>query len=384
MLDFIIIVFIVILGFNLKYLFKKRIDRKYDKYLNGLWICHILIGYAFYLYVNSYGGDARNYWFTVKYNIDLSIVDYFSRGLGTNSMYVLTYFPSKILDLSFLTGSAIYAFIGYLGFLLYFSFFLKHIRFNSKIGRFNLFPLVLFLPNLHFWSSGVGKDTLLFFCIALFVYSIDNFRKNIILIIFSLSLAYFIRPHISFFLIASFAFAFLLDGNLKSYQKILISAVFFVIFLLLFNRILSYLKIESIDSETLSQFSESKVEGLSRSSTGSSVDISGYPLPFKILTFLYRPFFFDINGILAIVASFENLILFILTLKFFRNNPLKILSGSGFLIKGIVIFFLIGTISFSFILGNLGIMLRQKNMFIPLLIFIVLYTLSKNKELSLN
>ncbi|MGB1451712.1 MAG: hypothetical protein ACPG7E_08400, partial [Marinirhabdus sp.] len=43
-------------------------------------------------------------------------------------------------------------------------------------------------------------------------------------------------------------------------------------------------------------------------------------------------------------------------------------------------FFLMGTISFAYILGNLGIMLRQRNMFLPALLFVCLMGISTKIE----
>lgn len=200
-------------------------------------------------------------------------------------------------------------------------------------------------------------------------------------------LSYIIRPHITIFLIASFGLGYVLDGNLKLYQKIFLGGLFFLAFILLFDKIMGFLKIEDLDAETVNQFSESKAGVLSRSHTGSSVDISGYPYPLKIFTFLYRPLFFDINGVLAVVASFENLLLLILSWKLVKLNPIKIFKAGNFIVKSLFIFLLIGTLTFSLILGNLGIMLRQKNMFIPALLFVCLWGFSyslQQKKLKLK
>ena len=45
---------------------------------------------------------------------------------------------------------------------------------NATFKGYYLFPLLFYMPNLHFWSCGVGKDTLLFFCIGLFSYGWYN------------------------------------------------------------------------------------------------------------------------------------------------------------------------------------------------------------------
>jgi hypothetical protein len=383
-MDLIVIIFFIFLGFVAKTWFDFKFSRYDKKILSYLWTLHLFIAIAFYLYVNANGGDARNYWFTVKYYENKYFIDYLELGLGTNFMYVINYFPSKILGLSFLAGSIIYAFVGYLAFIFYYVLFKKYINYNFKFLGFYVFPLILFLPNLHFWSAGVGKDTLLFFCIGIFFYGIVDYKSNLLKILFALLLSYFVRPHITLFLFFSTGFAAILSGKLKLYQKIFLFVIFAAIVAVLINPLIAFLNLEELDTESVTNFSSTSVENLSRETTGSSVDISGYPLPLKIFTFLFRPLFFDASGILGLVASVENLILFILTFKFFKLNPFKMFKRGPMLFKNMMIFLIMGSISFSLILGNLGIMLRQKNMFMPSLIFIILWSISYAQQRKLT
>ncbi|MEZ4859230.1 MAG: hypothetical protein R2781_10505 [Flavobacteriaceae bacterium] len=383
-LDIVLILITVLIGFNSSLFFKNLLEKSDIKVINYLWSYHLIICFIFYFYIQANGGDAINYWETVKQNTNTSILDYFSLGFGTYFMYVLNYFPSKILELSLLTGSIMYAFIGFLGFVYFYLLFKKHIKYNPKLLGVQLFPWIFFLPNLHFWTVGIGKDSLLFFCIALFFYGINDIKKHYGKIVLALLLAYFARPHIAAFMVGSYALGVLLDGKLKVYSKIVLSIVVISTFVLFFNSIMLYLRIENFDFDTLSSYSNDKVEKLSRDHTGSSVDISEYPFPLKVFTFLYRPFFFDINGVLALLASFENLILLIVSLKLIKLNPFKMFFKGNFIYKSLTLFLLMGVISFSLILGNLGIMLRQKNMFIPALLFIYLWSYSFSCQLKEN
>ncbi len=384
MLDICIITIVVLLGFNFKGFFKEKLTKKDYRVLNMLWLYHMAFAIIFYFYVNANGGDARNYWFTVKESVDTGFLDYFSLGFGTYFMYALNYFPSKVLDLSFITGSFMYALLGYIGFIYFYILFKERIFYNTKIFTVNLFPLLFFLPNLHFWTSNVGKDTLLFFCIALFFYGMQKPTDHIIKILFALALAYFARPHIAVFLILSFGIGALSHNSLKMYQKVFFIAVIIAAFLLFFDNITSYLRIESFNLDTISNYSEDKATKLSRDYTGSRIDISSYPFPLKVFTFLYRPFFFDINGPLAVVASIENLILLLLSIKFIILNPFRLFRAADFFTRSLVMFLAFGVVTFSLILGNLGIMLRQKNMFIPALLFICLWSFSYHLKTKLE
>ena len=135
---------------------------------------------------------------------------------------------------------------------------------------------------------------------------------------------------------------------------------------------MEFVQLESLETEVIENYTSDKASNLNRDQTGSGVDISGYPFPLKLFTFLYRPLFFDINGILAILSSFENFILVLLSFSIFRKKPISAFKKSHRIIKGGIIFFLLGSSAFSLILGNLGIMLRQKNMLMPWLILFVI------------
>jgi hypothetical protein len=387
MIDVLVFLMVLALGFGIQKSFSKNLGTEDKTNLKNLWLYHVLFGVIYWAYiVYGPGGDSIGYYRASNILAPQDALYLFSmNGPGTYGMYVLNVLPAKFMGFFGLT--MVYTLLGYVGIVCFYMLFVNHIQFNSTLGKFKLFPLVLFLPNLHFWSAGLGKDTLLFFCIGMFFYSMQQPSKHLIKITVVMVLSYIIRPHITIFLIASFGLGYVLDGNLKMYQKVIIGGLFLLAFILLFDKIMAFLKIEDLDAKTVNQFSESKASLLSRGNTGSAVDISGYPYPLKIFTFLYRPLFFDINGVLAIVASFENLLLLVLSWKLFKLNPIKIFRAGNFILKSLFIFLIIGSLTFSLILGNLGIMLRQKNMFIPALLFVCLWGFSyaaQQKKLKLK
>jgi len=365
-LDIVMCIIILLFGFTLKDKFLSLNEYEH-RLLHKLFFYHILFGIVYYLYVIYIGGDAYHYWTAPK---NMSFNELWEQvldvGRPSEIMFLLNYIPSNILNLSFFTGSLIYSVVGYWSFI-YFLLILKRVvpyylyLTKIKIWNISIFPLLLFLPNLHFWSSGVGKDTLLFFTTMLFIYSLINVKKRVFGLVISFLISFFIRPHITLFLIVGFGLGYALDNNLKVYQKVFISLVFGIGFIFIFNSVLSFIKLDSFNSESIGEFSKSKATALSVA--GSGMDISSYPYPLKVFTFLYRPLFFDIHNAIAVVASFENLLLLLVTFKFLKNKPIKMIKRGNWLIKSSFFFFILGALSFSLILSNLGIMLREKNMF---------------------
>ena len=239
---------------------------------------------------------------------------------------------------------------------------------SIKFKKVALFPIILFLPNLHFWTSGIGKDAILFSCIVIFFYALFEFKKRLWLLVIVMLFSIAIRPHITLVLLFALGLGYIIDGNLKFYQKLFIFLLILSAGIGIIDYVVRFIQIESLEIETLEQFASQRAEDLSKGRTESSVDISSYPVPLKIFTFLYRPFFFDAIGILGLLSSLENLILLLLSVKVFFSNPFKGFRRSNYIVKSMAIFFVISSIMFSLILGNLGIMLRQKNMIIPLLL----------------
>jgi len=372
--DIIFLVICLFLGFKFKELFSV-LDRSDKIILNKLYIFHLALSVVFFLFIRLQGGDSTNYWFMTydfRYFDFNDVLLLFQKGSATGSMLLLNYVPAKILGVSFLIGNIIYATVGFFGFVFFYAALKEIIPETAplrriKIFRVSVFPFLFFLPNLHFWSAGISKDTLLFFCLGLFMYSILKVNGRLWGIALSIILSFLIRPHITLFLIAAFGIGFVIDGKLKTYQKIFIFFLFIIGFIFIFDYVLQFVQLENFEAETIEQYTSKRTVGLSVGS-GSGVDVSNYPYPVKVFTFLYRPLFIDAPNMLGILSSFENLILIIFTIKIFSNRPLQAFRKGSAVLKGAVIFFLLGAASFPLILGNLGIMLRQKNMFIPMLI----------------
>ena len=383
-MDIIFSLLIIFSGIAFTSLFSKQLDVRQISELKKLFFYHLFFSVIFYFYTRDGNGDAWYYW---KISQSLTIEKFFAylyEAKGTYFMYSFNYLFANVLGMSFFANTMLYSLLGYVGIVYFYVTSIKIIPFNLKFKSYTLFPLVFFMPNLHFWSSGIGKDTILFMCIGMFTYAILKISKRTPLLIVSLLLSYLVRPHITFFLIISFALAFLLDRKLSGFKRVTLSLLLIGAGLAILPMVMEYTKIEETSLNSFNQFSEKTATLLSRSYSGSSVDISSYPFPLKIFTFLYRPFFFDINGIPSIIASFENLALILLSIQVFKNKPIAAFKAAPSVIKGLVFFLIIGTLTFSQTLGNLGIMLRMRNMFLPgMLIFIIWsYSYQQQKKIE--
>ena len=202
------------------------------------------------------------------------------------------------------------------------------------------------------------------------------------LLVISMLLAMAIRPHIVLFLMVGFGLAYVLGGKVSGFQRVLFSAVMIGIGLAILPSVMEFAKIEEASAEGFDKFAEGKAAVLSRSHTGSAIDISSYPFPLKVLTFWFRPLFFDVRNLNGLIASAENFILVILFIKAMRSQPITAFAKAPFVIKGLVFFLIVGTLAFSQSLGNVGIMIRMRNMFLPGMLIYLMWVFSYQQQVA--
>jgi len=372
-MDFLYIPLIILLGMGFINLFKKELTPKNFQVLQYLFFFHLLAGtyYCFFI-----PGDAVGYWRVPKsYSFDRFMEDIFN-GEGTMFMYALNFPFTNLLGMSYLSNTLLFSLFGFMGMAFFYMVAVKTIPFSKIINGYALFPLLFFLPNLHIWSVAVGKDSLLFLCIGMFVYGVMAPMKRIPLLVLSVLITLAVRPHMLLFMMVGFGFAYVFGGKVSGFQRIVFSVAMLGIGIAILPSVMEFAKIEEASVEAFGEFADKKSSVLSRASSGSAVDISSYPFPLKVVTFWFRPLFFDAHNVNSLLASIENLVLVFLFIMAMRLKPLTAFKAAPFVIKGLVIFLIVGTLAFSQSLGNLGIMIRMRNMFLPGMLIFILWVFS--------
>ena len=358
------------------------IEKKDFRYLNALkWIIffHFIMGIVYFFFTKDGGGDAWLYWVNAKKMSPEQFRYNITHEFGTYFIEAINYLPVHFFEMSFFANTMFFAMLGSFGISCFYSVTLKLIPYNSKIYGYMLFPLLFFLPNMHFWSAGVGKDTLMFMSIGMFIYGMLSPFRRIGWLIISAFLPFAIRPHVVLFMAVSFGIVIFFGTKMSVAKKVFFSIVFISAGIIILPTVMSFVSIDNLSVNNITSKAENQAK-LLQAGSGSGVDISSYPLPLKIFTFIFRPLFFDARSVNAILASFENLILLILTFKAFRFKPVETYKAAPIIIKVMLIFLLIGSILFSITLGNLGVMIRMRNMFLPGFIMYLLWAFSYRQQ----
>ena len=380
-LDLIYIPLIIVLGVGFINLFSSQLTERDQQVLRKLFFFHLLMGTYYCFFIQ---GDAIGYWRVPKAYTMETFKDGLFNGEGTMFMYAFNYLFSNLLNMSYFSNTLLFSLFGFMGLTFFYIVALQTVPYNKIISGYVLFPLIFFLPNLHFWSSGVGKDTTLFLCIGMFTYGLMKPFQRIPLLVLAGLLSMAIRPHITLFLMVGFGLAYVFGGKVSPAKRIIFSVAMIGIGLAILPSVMEFAKIEEASAEGFDKFATGKAAVLSRSSTGSAIDISSYPFPLKVLTFWFRPALFDVKNINGLIAALENLLLLIVFIKAMRTSPIRAFKAAPFVIKGLVIFLVVGTLAFSQSMGNMGIMIRMRNMFLPGMIIYLMWIFSYEQQLLRN
>lgn len=360
-MDIIIIILLLLLinSYLVKYV-SQNFSVSSQEYLWGLFFFHFLISIGYFLYTLSARSDSVSYFLrTSEAGSWLNLYE-----TGTKFIGFVSWPFINILNLSYYSMMILFSFFGYLGILLFYLAIKENMPSRPFIFNLTIVELVLLLPNLHFWTSSLGKGSFIFLGIGMFVFGLSRINKRLLACLFGAFIIYMIRPHIFLALITAVIIGlFLTNIGIKPFFKWLILFVAFFIFFYISDSVLQFTDVDSLDI-TSSSVLNRRASELGTSDSG--IDINNYNIFFKLFTFWFRPLFFDGLGILGLIASIENAICLFMAIIVIRYLITYWSKWNGFFRIGVFIFIL-GSFILAQVSGNLGIALRQKSQFMPFL-----------------
>jgi hypothetical protein len=327
---------------------------------------HFLLFIVYLTYASFERSDSQQYWFLT------SITPDWSYWWGTDTKFIkwLTWPFSYFLGLSYESCMLIFAYLGLNGVMLFYLAAKENIPQYTALGNtsYSVIDWVFLLPNLHFWSSSIGKGPTMLWGIGMIIYGLSRFNKRFILIIIGALFVYQIRGHILFLMIigAGAGLFFTLKG-IKWYYKGLMIIVVVLVTLTTVDDMGKY-----TGRDDLNVFGSTKFQkrALSNTTATSGVDLGNYNQAQKLFTFWYRPLFVDAPGVLGLIVSFENALYILFTIAIIRYGIPNWKQWNGWFRISFFIF-IFGSIALAQIAGNLGIAMRQKAQIMPL--FFILY-----------
>jgi hypothetical protein len=344
--------------------------------MNSLYLYHLIFFGVYYTYALFNPSDSKKYFERPQWG------DNWGEYFGTSTTFIdfLSWPFINVLGFNYEMMMALFAWFGYLGFVHAYLFFRENIPIKVKVFRFDLLTLLLFLPNMHFWTASLGKGAPIFMGLMMFAYAIKEPKARWITLLLGSLIIYYIRPHVFLFVAVGTVLGYMTGKEKISMGKkflIYIGMIGGLIFVQ--DTILGVAGLE--DSENLvSDFDTfSSERGGALSQSGSGVNMANYPIIFKLFTFWFRPLFLDAPGALGIIVSFENLLYLLLFLKILKKDFLSFLKNSPISVKMSLTVFFLASLAMTFVMTNLGIIMRQKSMVMYFLFFVIYYYLAQKK-----
>lgn len=370
-LQLILAVLIFLFGVLVSLLLRKLFRASASRAL-GLYFWHTFFCLIYFLYVTKFGGDATGYY-------HWSLVSDPEFRFGTVAVRIITSFFSQGLGLSLLGCSLAFQIFGYIG-LLGFDASLRGVTFNKSKNIRLLSSFIILLPSISFWSSGLGKDSLSFCAMGLALWAALSLKRRWSLLVIAMLVMLLVRPHMAGMMGLGLAGSFVLQRGIPLPQRAMFGgfALTAAVFLIPFG--LNYAGVgEDAGAEDVMQYIESRQAHNLKG--GGAVDISGMTPPVQMFTYLFRPTLIEARNLFSLAAALDNTILVFLFVVggwalIKKPLPPHLLGHNRMFLW---IYSLCAWLILAMTTANLGIALRQKWMFAPMLIFLLISVIGRSR-----
>lgn len=336
-----------------------------------LYLWHTLFCFAYFYYVSTFGGDALVYY-------TKALSDGFEFRVGTTAVVFLTKILVHGLGFGVITCFLFFNILGSIG-LLAVDGALKHAtQYKSKFLK-RLATIIIFLPSISFWSSAIGKDAIAFLSVGLALWAALQLNKRIWLMVLAVALMMIVRPHMAGIMVIALAMSVMFDKKASTLKRISLGTISSIGVAVMVPFALEYAGVsDASSSEGLIDYVEQRqsynMEG------GGGVDIANMSLPMQLFTYMFRPLIFEARSITALAAAIDNLILLYLFVlgcyALIKKKRQKFTENRKFM----WVYVILSWIVLAMTTANLGIAVRQKWMFTPILIYLLLSLVGKNKN----
>ncbi len=373
---------LLLLLYYITQLFIKKIVEKFPmvstKTLNNLFLYHLFFFGVYYATTIFSASDSQEYYrkaseiggnWNIIANTSTRFIDNFAA-------------PFAYLGLSYESLMLLFSWFGYIGFVYAYLFFRENIPVNVTVfKKYDLLTLLLFLPNMHFWTASLGKGSLIFMGLMLFAFAIKRPRKRFLTLLIGGFFVYMIRPAVMLFVLGG-----VMIGLLTGREKLGIGTRIIVVLAsiaFLYSASSTILGSVDIDQNSENVVEDFQVYANAQSdrleTSKSGVAMQSYSLPFKLFTFWFRPLFVDSPGILGLFSSAENLVYLLLFYNLFNRRFIPFIIKAPYMVKMSAITFLVASYAMTFVMSNLGIIMRQKTMVMYFGFFVVYYFMAEEK-----
>ena len=337
----------------------------------GLYLWHTIFCLLYFLYSLKNPADSTAYY-------EKAVSGRFDFEFGTAAVDGLTSILVHGFGFGILSCFLVFNIFGAVGLLAFDGALKQATQYKSKFLK-RLATLIVFLPSVSFWSSAIGKDAISFLAMGLALWAALQLNKRVWLMIFAIFLMLMVRPHMAGMMIIALAMSVMFDKKSSPLKRIFLGAVAIAGAAVMVPFALEYAGVsDASSSEGLIDYVEQRqsynMEG------GGGVDIANMSLPMQLFTYMFRPLIFEARSITALAAAIDNLILLYLFVlgcyALIKKKRQKFTENRKFM----WVYLMLAWIVLAMTTANLGIAIRQKWMFAPILIFLLISVIGKDRR----
>jgi hypothetical protein len=323
----------------------------------------------FYLWVSSTNASDAVWYF------DEASTSNFSFGSG--GVVYLTGFLVEFFGLSILGAFLFFNIFGVVG-LLAFDASLRIAAHDKPKYVQSLSSIVVFLPSVSYWSSAIGKDSLSFMAAGLALWAALALSRRWLLMAFAVAVMLVVRPHIAGIMVIAWTSAIFLSRRTSILKKIFLgflSVTASIVILPLGSQYAGTGEIVNVARaiEYIDERQNYNMEG------SGGIDISTMNPAMQMFTYMFRPSLAEATSAFGLAASIENLFLLYL---FIMGGWAMLLGRKSQLGESRIFMWAYGLLAWLILAmttANLGIALRQKWMFAPMMIFLLISVIGPEK-----
>jgi hypothetical protein len=234
-----------------------------------------------------------------------------------------------------------------------------------------LATFIVVLPSVSFWSSAIGKDSMALLAAGLALWAALALKRRAWLMLAAIALMLLVRPHIAALMVGALALSMIGQRRIGLAERFAIGGIALVLAVVLVPVAMTASGLRSDAgvadvTEYIDNRQNSNMEG------GGGVDISHMALPLKLFTYLFRPMPYEAHNLPALAASIDNVALLLLVLAGLPQLLKRRTRGGRENRAFLWLYALSAWLLLALTTANLGISVRQKWMFAPMLIFLMI------------
>ena len=348
----------------------KSSDMKNKKWLFPvvLLVYHLTFAIVAWQYSLQHPSDALRYWMLMG-----SWSDYLH--WGTDVIKLISFPFSSVLQWPLWAGFVLYSLIGFYAIMELYNFSLRYIKPSEKWEK-GLVMLIFLLPNLHFWTSVIGKEPVVFLAITWILIQHRDRKYGSIKNISGWVLLASVRPHVAMFLLMAVLLAVLWDNKKWTWKKSMWNVTGVMIIFGLYLMTMHLLDRNPFDIPYILERNRASLLAFKRA--GSYVPMIDYNWIERGLAFNFRPLFWDARSIYAFILSAENLlvVVWLSTAVVLWIKKAKHIKWDAYA-KITILFCIIASLFYIQRYSCLGIFVRTKIMYMPFLLILATKIISQ-------